>query len=145
MVEEVISSLLGLDSMWLYIMHRPESPRRGWGSLSSSSSSSSLSRVPNFWKPIFLANWIGISIANMRISPMKRTNWQRCHLTRSPPSPGGLTDGLPRNDRWSRWSAGVGVYHRTNKLLFHVGQSFYKLLGGFFHVICVFYIYYLRV
>merc|ERR1712215_123609 len=50
-----------------------------------------------------------------------------------------------RDDRWSRWSVRVGTYHRTNKLLFHVGPSFYKLLGGVFHVICVFYIYYLRI
>merc|ERR1712236_112704 len=42
----------------------------------------------------------------------------------------GLAAGLTESTR-------VGAYHRTNKLLFHVGPSIYKLLGGVFHVICV--------
>ena len=41
--------------------------------------------------------------------------------------PGGLSGssgGLTGSTR-------VGAYHRTNKLLFHVGPAIYKLLGGF--------------
>ena len=65
--------------------------------------------------------------------------------SQGPRAPVVYIGGLSGSSAGLTGSTRVGAYHRTNKLLFHVGHSFYKLLGGFFHVICVFYIYYLRV